>query len=196
MSCWFYTPLFTNSTPRDAYRSEALYLTSVSSHQQTTTTSTTIHPPSQSQTLRDQEAISTGAMLQDFQYRHIPALYAASAQLWATVWPLVAGGGARSVMLHYGLPARVADVPEAWPAWNAGNARTACTGILMYIFYARGQYEVLDTFLVVLGAYLGVADFIVLSNEGLFGQGLFRMLSSFGVSAIGLAGVTQGPASQ
>lgn len=58
-----------------------------------------------------------------------------------TIWPLVSGS-TRSVLLHYGLPERVADVPETWTVWHVGNARTACLGILMFTFYAQRRYDV------------------------------------------------------
>lgn len=131
-------------------------------------------------------------MQKDFHYRHLPALFTACAQCWGTVYPLI--GGTRNVLLHYGFPTRIADVPETWPVWNAGNARTASLGILMFIFYARGQYDVLDTFLVLTG-YLGVVDFILLWNVGLRSQGLGRFVGSGIFAAMGYLGVTQGPAS-
>lgn len=49
----------------------------------------------------------------------------------------------RGVLLHYGLPERVADVPETWTVWHVGNARTACLSLLMFVFYARRRYDVL-----------------------------------------------------
>lgn len=130
-------------------------------------------------------------MFQDFHWRHLPALFTAGAQCFGTIWPLIGGGGARGIMMHYGLPARIADVPETWPAWNAGNARTACLGILMLIFYSRRQYAVLDTFLIVIGGYLGLVDCIVLWGEDPK-MALFRFLGSGVFAVAGLAGVTQG----
>lgn len=128
-------------------------------------------------------------MLQEFRYCHIPALFTAGAQCWGTIWPLI--GGTRDVLLHYGLPARIADVPETWPVWHAGNARTACLGILMFVFYARRRYDVLDIFLVG-AAYLGVIDCVILWNEGLRQTGLFRLFGSAVFAALGFCGVTQG----
>lgn len=136
-------------------------------------------------------------MFQDFQYRHIPALFAASAQCWGTIWPLItAGGNPRGVMMHYGLPQRIVDVPETWPVWHAGSARTACLGILMFVLYTGCRYDVLDIFLVVIGGYLGVADCILMWSEGLPAMALFRLFGSAGMAAMGLAGVTQGPVPQ
>jgi hypothetical protein len=78
-------------------------------------------------------------------------------------------------MLHYGLPEHIADVPETWPVWHAGNARTACLGILMLVFYAQRRYDILDTFLIITGAYLGLVDCFLLRNERLLSTGLFAL---------------------
>ncbi|KAL1889089.1 hypothetical protein Sste5346_009154 [Sporothrix stenoceras] len=134
-------------------------------------------------------------MFQDFHYRHIPALFTAGAQCWGTVYPLMVGtGGTRAVMLQYGLPENIADVPEAWPAWNAGTARTCCLGLLMFWFYARRQYAVLDTFLVAIGGYLGLADCVLLWRQRPK-MAVFRLVASLAFAGTGLAGVTQGRAS-
>jgi len=131
-------------------------------------------------------------MFTNFQYRHLPALFTAAAQCWGTIWPLISS--TRGVLLHYGLPERVADVPETWTVWHVGNARTACLGILMFTFYAQRRYDVLDIFLMGTG-YLGLVDCYILWNEGLPGTGLFRLLSSSVFAALGLVGFTQGPTS-
>lgn len=129
-------------------------------------------------------------MFADFQYRHLPALFTAAAQCWGTIWPLVSGS-TRSVLMHYGLPERVADVPETWTVWHVGNARTACLGILMFTFYAQRRYEVVDTFLIATG-YLGIVDCYILWSEGLLSTGVFRLLSSSGFAVLGAVGFTQG----
>ncbi|KAK7229783.1 hypothetical protein V2G26_001953 [Clonostachys chloroleuca] len=133
-------------------------------------------------------------MLGDFQYRHLPALFTAAAQCWGTIWPIINGSTA-SVMLHYGLPKRITDVPETWPVWQAGGARTACLGILMFVFYAQRRYDTLDTFLIVIGGYLGFVDCIILSKQGLASAGVFRLLGSLVFASLGAIGFTQGPAS-
>jgi hypothetical protein len=133
-------------------------------------------------------------MFEHFRYRHLPALFTAAAQCWGTVWPILSGS-TRSVMLHYGLSERVANVPETWVVWHAGNARTACLGILMFIFYSQRRFDVLDTFLLVTGGYLGLADCYLLWNEGLQSTGVFRLLSSSVFALLGAISFTQGPKS-
>ena len=130
-------------------------------------------------------------MLADFHYRHLPALFTAAAQCWGTLWPLLSGS-TRNVLLYYGLPERIADIPETWVVWHAGNARTACLGILMFIFYIQRRYDVLDIFLIVNGGYLGLVDCILLWNEGLRAMGVFRLLGSFVFALLGIIGFTRG----
>ncbi|KAI1101342.1 hypothetical protein F4804DRAFT_14273 [Jackrogersella minutella] len=130
-------------------------------------------------------------MFEQFRFRHLPALFTAAAQCWGTIWPILSGS-TRSVMLHYGLDERVADVPETWVVWHVGNARTACLGILMFIFYFQRRYDVLDIFLIVSGGYLGLADCYLLWIEGLGSMGVFRLLSSSVFAVLGAAGFTQG----
>lgn len=81
-------------------------------------------------------SIVQSIMFSDFQLRHLPALFTAAAQCWATIWPLVGGGSPRDVMRHYGLPERMVagagPATAAETAWHVGNARTACLGILMF----------------------------------------------------------------
>ncbi|KAI3398552.1 hypothetical protein diail_9076 [Diaporthe ilicicola] len=131
-------------------------------------------------------------MFANFQYRHLPALFTAAAQCRATIWPLVSGS-TRGVMLQHGLPERVADMPETWTVWHIGNARTACLRILVFTFYAQRRYNVLDTFLIANGAYLGLVDCLILWNKGLPSTEFFRLLSSSVFAVLGLIGFTQGP---
>lgn len=134
-------------------------------------------------------------MLEDFRFRHIPALFTAAAQCRGTIWPIVSGS-TRSVLLYYGLPERTANVPETWTVWHVGNARTACLGILMFTFYAKRRYDVLDTFLIVIVSYLGRVDCSILWNEGLLATGLFCFLSSSVFAVLGIIRFTQGSGSQ
>jgi hypothetical protein len=135
-------------------------------------------------------------MFSDFQLRHLPALFTAAAQCWATIWPLVSGGSPRDVMRHYGLPERMVAGAEPATAtetvWRVGNARTACLGILMFWFYAERRYDVLDVFLAVSGGYLGVVDCYLLCAVGRPAAGLGRLLGSLVFAVLGLLGFTQG----
>ncbi|KAI1391626.1 uncharacterized protein F4822DRAFT_191665 [Hypoxylon trugodes] len=130
-------------------------------------------------------------MFEHLRFRHLPALFTAAAQCWATIFPIISGS-TRNVMLHYGLDNRVADIPETWVVWHVGNARTACLGILMFIFYFQHRYDILDIFLIVSGGYLGLVDCYILCNQGLESMGVFRLLSSSVFAGLGAVGFTQG----
>lgn len=107
------------------------------------------------------------------------------------MWPMVDPRGA---MRDFGFPDRIADKPEAAPVMVTGNARTTVLGILMLLFYSRGQFGILDTFLAVTGAYAGVVDSYVVWREGRPRQAVFRLLSSGFLSVWGVLGWTAGSA--
>ncbi|CRK26186.1 hypothetical protein BN1708_014399 [Verticillium longisporum] len=106
-------------------------------------------------------------MFNDISLRHIPALYATCA---------MGLGGARSLanprtsLIHFGFPARIADRPEMWPVARVGHARTVSLGLIMALFYARGQYDVIDTIMGVMAGSLALVDACVVWNEGFHGN--------------------------
>ncbi|KAI1761493.1 hypothetical protein GGR53DRAFT_23833 [Hypoxylon sp. FL1150] len=128
-------------------------------------------------------------MFSHFTPRHIPALFVATAMTFGGMWPLL---DARAAMLEFGMPPRVAEAPAARPVFVVGNARTTVLGALVFIFYARGRLDAVDTILAVTGAYAGLVDSWVVWREGKSKNALFRLVSSWAVSAIGLVGFTAG----
>ncbi len=130
-------------------------------------------------------------MFQHFRYRHLPVLIAASAMICTGLWPLF--GYPRAAVLEFGFPEHIANVPETWPLIKALNARHTLMGILMLIFYSRRQYDVLDTFLVLLSTYTVLVDCYVLWSEGARGWIVFRLVSPIPFLVVGWNGFTQGP---
>ena len=128
-------------------------------------------------------------MFEHFELRHIPALFAASTMAFGGLWPMF---DARGAILEFGLPARIADTPATAPVMVVGNVRTTIIGLLMLIFYSRGQYEVVDTFMAVTGAYAGLIDSYVVWKEGNPGKAAARLVSSGLIAAWGFAGWTAG----
>lgn len=129
-------------------------------------------------------------MIWKFRLGHIPALYFAFANCVGLVMtPL---GGTSSVISLYGLPPRIANVPETWPVWQAGQGRIVLLGLLMQYFYWRRQYAECDTLLMGV-AWLGIVDFFVAFN---YGDSLLwawcRLLFSFAFASTGYFGMTQG----
>ncbi|KAI1200871.1 hypothetical protein F5X97DRAFT_292310 [Nemania serpens] len=128
-------------------------------------------------------------MFEHFHPRHIPALLAGTTMTFGGMWPLFDAPGA---MREFGYPDRIADASEAAPVMVTGNVRTTIIGVLMLLFYSRRQYDTLDTFLAVTGAYAGLLDSYVVWREGRPGQALFRLASSAFLSLWGILGWTAG----
>lgn len=95
--------------------------------------------------------------------RHIPALLVASSMTFGGMWPMF---NARRAMLEFGLPALVADTPQAAPVMIIDGARTTIIGLLVFMFYSRGQMELVDTLMAVTGAYAGLVDRWVVCSSG------------------------------
>ena len=131
-------------------------------------------------------------MFEDFRLRHIPALFTATAQFFGGMWALFGQNGARNAMIEYGLPPRIAEAPETWPVMTGISGRTTVTGLLMFVFYFRRRYDVLDTFMAVMGVYLAVLDPCVLWGLASKGWCIFRGVSTFAIGLMGYYGVTAG----
>lgn len=100
--------------------------------------------------------------------------------------------GPRSLIELYGLPPPIANVPETWPVWRAGQARIILLGLLMHVFYWRRQYTVCDTLLMGT-ALLGINDYMVVWHHGDKTLAWIRLFGSFAFGAAGFFGLTQGP---
>ncbi|GAP89282.1 putative efflux pump antibiotic resistance [Rosellinia necatrix] len=128
-------------------------------------------------------------MFQNVQLRHAPALLVATTMTFGGLWPFL---DARGAMEEFGFPARVAAAPAAAPVFRVGNARTTTIGLLVFLFYARGQLAAVDAVVAVTGAYCGLVDSYVVWREGNPRHALFRLASSGLLSACGLWGLTAG----
>ena len=70
--------------------------------------------------------------------------------------------------------------------------RTSCMGLMLFTFMYKGEYEVVDTMLAIMGFYLGVVDAWLCWREGVPRKAVFRLVSSFVVGGWGWAGMTRG----
>ncbi|KAI3337487.1 hypothetical protein HD806DRAFT_41940 [Xylariaceae sp. AK1471] len=129
-------------------------------------------------------------MFSHFRLRHIPALLIASTTTFGGMWPLLFS--ARSAMLEFGLPERIANTAVAAPVFVVGNARTTVIGLLTFLFYSRRQLDVVDTIMAVTGLYCGLVDSYVVWREGNPSYAVFRLISSGLISAWGVMGMTAG----
>lgn len=130
-------------------------------------------------------------MFEHFEPRHIPALFTATVMTFGGTWSYF---DARGAMLEFGLPDRIANTPSAAAVMHLTNARTTVLGMCLYTLYFRRQLAACDTILAVLGAYAGVVDSYVVWKEGNPRKAAFRLVSSWMISAAGLAGWTAGRA--
>ncbi|KAI0112997.1 hypothetical protein F4814DRAFT_331420 [Daldinia grandis] len=128
-------------------------------------------------------------MFEDFELRHIPALFTATVMTFGGMWSFFDG---RAAMLEFGLPDRIASTPAANAVMHINNARTTSFGICMYTLYFRHELVACDTILAVLGAYAGLVDSYVVWKEGNPRKAAFRLVSSGLLSAVGFAGWTAG----
>jgi hypothetical protein len=126
-------------------------------------------------------------MFDYFTLRHIPALLAGSTMAFGGLWPL---WDARGAMLEFGMPARIADAPQAAPVMAVGNARTSALGFVMLLFYFRNQFDTVDTILTVVGFWAGAVDCYVVWKEGQPRHAIFRLASSWILALAGYAGWT------
>ena len=128
-------------------------------------------------------------MFPHFHLMHIPALFVAFTMTFGGMWPLF---NARAAMLEFGLPRRIANTRGTTAVFQVGNARTTVIGLLVFHFYFRNQFAVVDTIMAITGAYCGLIDSYVVWREGNAEKALFRLVSSGFLSAWGYWGLTAG----
>ncbi|KAI0097648.1 hypothetical protein GGR51DRAFT_577936 [Nemania sp. FL0031] len=128
-------------------------------------------------------------MFENFRLQHIPGLIVASSMTFGGIWPLFDAHGAMS---EFGFPQRIASAPPTAPVFQVGNARTTTIGLLTFFYYARQQYEIVDTIMTITGAYCGLLDSYIVWREGRPRHAIFRLVSSGFLSAWGFWGLTAG----
>ena len=60
-----------------------------------------------------------------------------------------------------------------------GQARTACIGLLVFLFYSRNQLDLIDLVMAVTGTYAGLVDGYVVWKEGNPRKATFRLITKF-----------------
>ncbi|KAG7059097.1 hypothetical protein JMJ77_0006465 [Colletotrichum scovillei] len=121
--------------------------------------------------------------------RHIFPLFVATTTTFGGLLALFNPAGS---IRAFGLPDRIASSPTAHATFSLSSARTSVIGLLIYTFYAIGDFRAIDTVLLTSGLYCGIIDGYVCYKEGEPGKGLFRVLSSWAVGLYGGLGITSG----
>ncbi|KAH8731663.1 hypothetical protein GQ44DRAFT_604351 [Phaeosphaeriaceae sp. PMI808] len=92
-------------------------------------------------------------------------------------------------MRLYGLPDHIATSSSAQSPFLLYTSRIHAIGMMVLVFYARGDYAAVDTVMSFLG-FLGAMDVWVCVREGVKKKAVERGLTSLVVAAWGLAGMT------
>ncbi|KAI8686718.1 hypothetical protein NCS56_00332600 [Fusarium sp. Ph1] len=129
-------------------------------------------------------------MLQNFRYNHIPAILLAAAFCYPSIAAVFLSPSA--VLTSNGFPTHIASSEEAWVVDAAGNARMLCLGGLMFYFYRRGDYRVLDTFLAS-ASTIGIVECLALWDIGNRTILVPRFIVLFVFSVLGAAQTTELP---
>ena len=130
-------------------------------------------------------------MIDHFSWRHIPALLSAT--------PMFFGGlfhglfRTQDAIRIWGMKERVSQSREAQMVYYGHTMRTSTMGLLLFALYIQGNLTGVDTAMVVLGGYCGIADVLIIWNHGNRGVIPVRLLSVLCIAAWGLAGMTAGP---
>lgn len=126
-------------------------------------------------------------MSDQFNPRHVPALFTATVMTFGGLWSY---WDPRAAMREFGLPDRIASAPAAAAVMHLHNARTTVLGLCLYALYFARRGAACDTVLAILGAYAGAVDSYVVWREGNPHKAAFRLASSWLLSAAGFAGWT------
>ncbi|KAK0381875.1 hypothetical protein CPAR01_05489 [Colletotrichum paranaense] len=119
--------------------------------------------------------------------RHIFPLFVATTTTFGGLLALFNPAGS---IRAFGLPDSIASSPTAHATFSLSSARTSVIGLLIYTFYARGDFGAIDTVLLTSGLYCGIVDGYVCYKEGEPVKALLRILSSWAVGLYGGLGIT------
>ncbi|RDL36454.1 Uncharacterized protein BP5553_05806 [Venustampulla echinocandica] len=127
-------------------------------------------------------------MLDHFSWRHIPALLSATPMLFGG---LVHGLlKPQAALLTWGMTEEVARSREAQIVYYGHTMRTSTLGLLVFALYLQGNLTGVDTTMVVMGGYCGIADVLTIWYHGNKSVIPVRLLSVLCIAGWGLAGMT------
>lgn len=121
-----------------------------------------------------------------FSLRHLPPLFIGfSVTIACGISYFDIPAGIRA----YGLPERIASSPSAVSPWLLYVNRMQTVGMMILVFYAKGEYAAVDTVMAFVGVH-AIADVYVCLKEGVPNAAIARGLMGATVSAWGLVGMT------
>ncbi|RYP07573.1 hypothetical protein DL765_009110 [Monosporascus sp. GIB2] len=90
-------------------------------------------------------------MLDDFSWRHIPALLAATPLLFRG--PFHGLAKPKEALLTYGMSPTIANTYEAQIVYYGHTMRTSTLGLLIFAFHLQGNLAAVDMTMAIMGAY-------------------------------------------
>ncbi len=90
----------------------------------------------------------------------------------------------------FGLPQRIATSPTASSPFILMTARIQAIGIMMCVFYAKGEYAAVDTVMAILGTWVTAVDVWICLKEGVRDKAVFRGVMGGLVGLCGWMGLT------
>ncbi|RYP21423.1 hypothetical protein DL767_009276 [Monosporascus sp. MG133] len=130
-------------------------------------------------------------MLDNFSWRHIPALLAATPMLFGGLFHGLAKP--KEALLTYGMSPTIANTHEAQIVYYGHTIRTSTLGLLIFAFYLQDNLAAVDMTMAIMGAYCGIADVLLLWNYGNRSKVPVRFLNILAIAVWGFAGMTAGP---
>ncbi|GKU04322.1 efflux pump antibiotic resistance [Fusarium langsethiae] len=125
-------------------------------------------------------------LFSDFSPWHIPALFIGTAFSLGGLLPFRSPARA---MREYGLPEGIARSETAHTAFAIYGSRVSAYGLAIWLFYARRQYDVVDTLMSLL-FWWGAADLWICLKAGAPSTGVWRFTSSVLIAGWGYMGAT------
>ncbi|CAG8955005.1 hypothetical protein HYFRA_00008694 [Hymenoscyphus fraxineus] len=127
-------------------------------------------------------------MLPPFSWHHIPALLSATTMFIGGLFHGLLRPEA--ALLTWGMKPQTARSRDAQIVYYGHTMRTSTLGLLIFVFYFQGDLAAVDTTMVVMGGYSGIADVLTIWWYGNRDVVVVRLLSVLAIAGWGLCGLT------
>ena len=127
-------------------------------------------------------------MLDHFSWLHIPALLSATLMFFGGLFHGLLKP--QAALLTWGMTDEIARSREAQIVYYGHTMRTSTLGLLVFALYLQGDLAAVDTTMVVMGGYCGIADVITIWYHGNQRVIPVRLLSVLCIAGWGIAGIT------
>lgn len=125
-------------------------------------------------------------MFESLSIRHVPALVAGFTLTVGGLAPFI---DAQWAIKQNGLSTRIQNSPAAVPPMILFGARTSAFGACIAMFYAKGEFEAVDTVFLTI-PFAGFVESYIAWKEGSRGTAVLRIITGLFFGACGLSGLT------